>query len=347
MTNHSQFLRMPKASHMPHEWTITVLGCGSSASTPKIGCVISNRQICVCNRIPFDPRNRRFNPSILLSKVSGGLKESKPFNILVDVGKTFRETVLTHFRGLGVSAIDAVLLTHYHMDAVNGLDDLREVQRPQSVLPIYSDAETLSVCRRMYPYMFSDPKQKEKLNLFVASVDQKVINPFQPFTLNGLDVIPIPMYHGNVTALGFIFRYPESESQMVYFSDFRCTSSSNIFDERNAPIIQPEDFEGLSFLHDPDRTLCILREKPINVMMLDCLHLHPDRRYISHSNFWETIEIIRSLFRKQVIPKRILLTGLSCTVDYEECTQLIKQEFPNPPSNCSIECCTDGTQFCL
>ena len=46
----------------------------------------------------------------------------------VDVGKTFRESMITCYRAHGVEEIDAVLLTHNHADAVNGLDELRTLQ---------------------------------------------------------------------------------------------------------------------------------------------------------------------------------------------------------------------------
>mmetsp|Transcript_32715 Transcript_32715/g.82520 ORF Transcript_32715/g.82520 Transcript_32715/m.82520 type:complete len:89 (-) Transcript_32715:648-914(-) len=45
---------------------------------------------------------------------------------MVDCGKTMRDAALRHLAGHGVRAIDALLLTHAHADAILGLDDVRD-----------------------------------------------------------------------------------------------------------------------------------------------------------------------------------------------------------------------------
>ena len=71
-------------------------------------------------------------------------------NILIDVGKTFRETAIRWMPRYSIQSVDAVLLTHHHMDAVAGLDDLRGFQRtepppPTTTTPITSlDGATTS-----------------------------------------------------------------------------------------------------------------------------------------------------------------------------------------------------------
>ena len=49
-------------------------------------------------------------------------------HLQIDVGKTFRDAVLRWYPRHGVDALNAVLLTHDHADAVLGLDDLRGLQ---------------------------------------------------------------------------------------------------------------------------------------------------------------------------------------------------------------------------
>jgi hypothetical protein len=58
--------------------------------------------------VPEGWKNRRGNPSLVLRKeVHGRMK-----NVVVDVGKTFREQAVKFFPRWGVQTIDAVLLTH-------------------------------------------------------------------------------------------------------------------------------------------------------------------------------------------------------------------------------------------
>ena len=45
--------------------------------------------------------------------------------ILIDCGKTFREQAIEFFPKKGLRKIDALILTHHHADAIDGLDDLR------------------------------------------------------------------------------------------------------------------------------------------------------------------------------------------------------------------------------
>ena len=116
---------------------------------------------------------------------------SEPFkNILVDCGKTFRQSVQRFFgpvrrpirfarvlsaihvcAQLGITGIDALVLTHEHADAVLGMDDLRDVQQythtvdPVTLvettqvtgsLPTFLSQYTLSRIKCVYPYLISE-----------------------------------------------------------------------------------------------------------------------------------------------------------------------------------------------
>ena len=107
-------------------------------------------------------------------------------NVVIDVGKTFRETALRWMPRHNVRSLDAVLLTHHHMDAVAGLDDLRGFQvstraaapltsdttkqRDESLvgkalgppvrapIPVYLSQECLNQVAQQFPWLF--PKQQ-------------------------------------------------------------------------------------------------------------------------------------------------------------------------------------------
>jgi phosphoribosyl 1,2-cyclic phosphodiesterase len=96
--------------------------------------------------------------------------EEPLYNILVDCGKSFRESAIKVFAPLGVSFIHSLLLTHPHADAILGLDDLREFSIPSRPTPVYLDAETEVQVRKTFGYLFPTEEAKHK-KLWVASVD--------------------------------------------------------------------------------------------------------------------------------------------------------------------------------
>lgn len=194
----------PKSSDIssPVSTTFSLLGTGNSTGVPWLQCVIDKSRRCaVCEDCLTNPssKNRRNNPSAL---VSFDHPDGRRRNILIDVGKTFRDTVLKNFERLGVEQVDAVILTHGHMDAFGGLDDLRDIS-PTRTLPVYLTQSCFDVVSRSFSYLVKKPETK---GLFIASLDWKIIAPFQPFEVEGLVIVPLPVEHGPPgPMLGFEF----------------------------------------------------------------------------------------------------------------------------------------------
>jgi phosphoribosyl 1,2-cyclic phosphodiesterase len=69
---------------------------------------------CACCRsavsedVPEGWKNRRGNTSVVVRKHTGG----RTRNVVVDVGKTFKEQTQRFFPKWGIETIDAVILTH-------------------------------------------------------------------------------------------------------------------------------------------------------------------------------------------------------------------------------------------
>jgi phosphoribosyl 1,2-cyclic phosphate phosphodiesterase len=98
-----------------------------------------------------------------------------------------------------IRRVDAILFTHSHADHVFGLDDVRRYNQMQrSAIACYADADTLSDLRRMFAYVFEPPRQRggglPQLSLFRIG---------GPFTLGGVEVVPVPLVHGLLPVLGF------------------------------------------------------------------------------------------------------------------------------------------------
>ena len=106
--------------------TLTILGAGSSAGTPVVGC---DCKTCLST----DPRNTRTRCSSLVT-----LKNGK--NILIDTSPDLREQSLRE----SVSSVDAVLFTHAHADHCHGIDDLRAFCQINKIqIPLYGNQDVM------------------------------------------------------------------------------------------------------------------------------------------------------------------------------------------------------------
>jgi phosphoribosyl 1,2-cyclic phosphate phosphodiesterase len=116
-------------------------------------------------------------------------------SILVDTSTDLRNQALDH----DVRRVDAILFTHTHADHVFGIDDVRRFNQMQKgAIPCFADAGTIASLRTMFPYIFEPPKQVggglPQLTLFRIG---------GPFSLGGVEVVPVPLFHGALPVLGF------------------------------------------------------------------------------------------------------------------------------------------------
>ncbi|ODO09414.1 hypothetical protein I350_03014 [Cryptococcus amylolentus CBS 6273] len=153
---------------------------------------------CACCRSSVDPdvpegwKNKRGNTSVVLRKKNA---EGVWKNVLVDVGKSFREQAMRLFPKWGVKTVDAVLLTHGHADAYFGLDDLREwCERQGRAIPVYLNRETFGKVEEAFPYMVD--KTKVSGGGDVPKLIWKIIEDEGEFEVEGIDVKVLPVHHG-------------------------------------------------------------------------------------------------------------------------------------------------------
>ncbi len=180
---------------------VTVLGSGTSQGVPMIGC-----RCAVCQST--DPRDKRTRSSIHLAT-----PEAK---ILVDTTPDLRQQALRE----NLNHLDAVLFTHPHADHIMGFDDLRRFCEIQGgALPIYGSAETLGQVERIFFYAFN-PK---KLVPGYVHVESHVVAG--PFELGGLEMTPLPVPHGAVSTLGFLFSRG-GRKLLAYLSDCAAVSDT-------------------------------------------------------------------------------------------------------------------------
>jgi len=159
---------------------ITVLGSGTSHGVPMIGC---DCPVCASP----DPRDRRTRPSIVM--------QYGDTSLLVDTGPELRLQCLAN----NVRQVDAVLYTHFHVDHLAGLDDLRRFNWLQDgPIPCYGQAATLDRLRQMFPYVFDGAAQHPSA---VPRLSLHVIDG--PLEIGGRTITPVPLFHGDLPVLGF------------------------------------------------------------------------------------------------------------------------------------------------
>lgn len=159
---------------------LTLLGVGSSAGTPVIGCSCAT---CVSG----NPRNKRTRCSAALTLADGQV-------LLIDSGPDLRQQALRE----NLQRVDAVLYTHTHADHIHGIDDLRafcQLQRKQ--IPLYGNRASMDHIISKFAYTLRDPSDFWDLPVLSANTVEG------SFELFGTTITPIPVKHGRSDILGY------------------------------------------------------------------------------------------------------------------------------------------------
>jgi len=167
---------------------VTILGSGTSQGVPIVGCKC---KACTST----DPKDKRLRVSLYIEtdKTING----KPLSILIDTSPDFRQQMLLN----NVTDIDAVLYTHYHVDHIMGLDDIRQInQLHNKYVELYANNETAHRIKQTFSYIFDENTYKGG---GIPLVNLHEID-LSPFDVMGQQVIPIEYKHGPTSVYGFI-----------------------------------------------------------------------------------------------------------------------------------------------
>ena len=194
--------------------TFRFLGTGTSVGVPMIGCDCS---VCTSD----DPRDKR--------RRCGAYVTSKEGAFLIDTPPELRLACLEY----GIRKVDAVLLTHAHMDHVAAFDDVRRFNtlngtrvpcapdapgafgRTSRVigkpLACYALPETIEQMHTIFPYIGTESGKTGLFRPQVAFVDNTV-----PFEVVGLRVEALRVEHG-FPRCGYLIS--DGSASLGYISD--------------------------------------------------------------------------------------------------------------------------------
>ncbi len=179
-----------------NDFQLTFLGTGTSVGVPMIGC-----DCAVCTSA--DPRDRRDRSSIYV--------QTPEASWVVDTGPDFRQQCLR----ARIQHLDAVLITHEHTDHIMGFDDLRRFTFGEEArLPVYATPPTLAALARVFAFAF------DGTNLFPGYFKPDPRPITGPFTLGETLVTPLPVEHGKVDTIGFLFTRG-GRKRLAYISDVK------------------------------------------------------------------------------------------------------------------------------
>lgn len=163
---------------------ITVLGSGHSGGTPMIGEGWGKAN-------PDNPKNYRTRSSILV--------ENDKTRILIDTSPDLRAQLLS----AKIDRIDAVLYTHGHADHLNGIDDLRAINRVlNDWIPTYTNAQTWADIVKRFGYVL-EPLEKNTNFFYKPCLLRNDINVGQRFKIKEFELSVIDQDHGFVRTLGY------------------------------------------------------------------------------------------------------------------------------------------------
>jgi phosphoribosyl 1,2-cyclic phosphate phosphodiesterase len=215
---------------------LTFLGTGTSTGVPSIGCEC---ETCTSK----DPRDKRLRVSALIEH--GGQ------TVLIDTSSDFRQQALRQ----KLKWLDAVLITHCHVDHVFGLDDLRPLNFRYGPIGLYANERAWVDMKRIFKYIF----EPDHIGGGLPQIVPHVVENGAPFDFGrDLHVTPLEVIHGRLPVMAYRF------NDFAYATDLS--------------EIPPATMDGL---------------RDLDVLALDCLRFTPHPTHLWVEKALEVVETLK------------------------------------------------------
>ena len=177
---------------------ITFLGTGTSQGIPVIG---SSHPVCLSS----NPKDKRLRVSVLI--------EWDNYVYVIDCGPDFRQQMLN----AKCTKLNGIIFTHEHADHTAGLDDIRPFYFKQGDIPVYAHKRVIKALEDRFEYIFeTENKYAGAPGVTTHQIENK------PFTLGGINVIPINGMHYKLQVFGFRF------NDFAYLTDMKTVEDKEI-----------------------------------------------------------------------------------------------------------------------
>lgn len=163
---------------------VTVLGSGSAYGVPVIGGDWGR-----CD--PSNPKNRRLSPSVLI--------ENDGRRVLVDLGPDIRQQAERH----DIRLLEGIVYTHPHADHITGNFHLPMLMRYYTGgrnLPLLATRACRKDIEKVWWFQ-NDPSINVQWYGPGRPLWQEIA-PYCPFSLAGLDILPLRQFHGSMESIG-------------------------------------------------------------------------------------------------------------------------------------------------
>ena len=162
---------------------IKFLGTSAGWPLPRLGCKC---ELCASS----DPKDTRTRTQLLVNDT-----------ILLDAGPD----TYGHLRTIDPSKIKAILISHAHLDHIQGFWDLTHIYNGYKPIDVFVTLAVLNEIRKF----ISIHGQNLKIN---------VVKPDQPFLIDNVKVQYFPVIHGKTPAFGIKLK---ENKIFIYITDFR------------------------------------------------------------------------------------------------------------------------------
>lgn len=183
---------------------VKFLGTSAGWPLPRLGCEC---EIC-SSKDPNDTRTRTqllVNDSILLDAGPDTYKHLSRHSELISESKPQIPNQVRDDNWVDPTKIQAILISHAHLDHIEGFWDLTHIYNGYRPIPVYITQPVLYEIRKF----ISIHGQNLKIN---------IVKPNQPFNIDKVKVEYFPVIHGKTPAFGIKLK----ESKIfVYITDFR------------------------------------------------------------------------------------------------------------------------------